>query len=115
MHTHGSSFVCRQLQGPVLIYRFVCHPSIVYVRPTIVYVTSVLIPAKPVQVAELRGVCCRMWRPLVAKWKEKFNVLIRREKTGFPALLYNCAEFRRMSWKKQNKKKKLEQCLSLGK
>lgn len=33
--------------GPALIYRFVCHPSIAYVSPTIVYVTSVLIPAKP--------------------------------------------------------------------
>lgn len=32
--------------GSVLIYRFVCHPSIAYVCPTIVYVTSVLIPAK---------------------------------------------------------------------
>lgn len=33
--------------GSVLIYRFVCHPSIAYVSPTIVYVSSVLIPAKP--------------------------------------------------------------------
>lgn len=33
--------------GSALIYRFVCHPSIAYVSPTIVYVTSVLIPAKP--------------------------------------------------------------------
>lgn len=33
--------------GSVLIYRFVCHPTIAYVSPIIVYVTSVLIPAKP--------------------------------------------------------------------
>lgn len=33
--------------GSVLIYRSVCHPGIAYVSPTIVYVTSVLIPAKP--------------------------------------------------------------------
>lgn len=32
--------------GSVLIYRFVCHPTIAYVSPSIVYVTSVLIPAK---------------------------------------------------------------------
>lgn len=32
--------------GSVLIYRFVCHPSMAYVTPTIVYVTSFLIPVK---------------------------------------------------------------------
>lgn len=36
--------------GTVLIYRFVCHPSMVYVTPTIVYVTSFLIPVKPEEV-----------------------------------------------------------------
>ena len=33
--------------GSALICRFVCHPSIFYVSPTIVYVTSVLIHGKP--------------------------------------------------------------------
>lgn len=45
--------------GSVLIYRFVCHPGIAHVSPTIVYVTSVLIPAKPEDDGEVLE---QLWR-----------------------------------------------------
>lgn len=68
-----SGFKCRlKTAAPsVFIYRFVCHPSIAYVCPTIVNVTGVLIPTKAeVDDGERSGaaldeVCYRIWRSLV--------------------------------------------------
>lgn len=79
----------RRLQRSVLIYRFVCHPSIAYVCPTIADVTSVLIiPAKPEEEEEEDGseVCCRMWRSLVVAWVERSHVPIRKKSSCFLAL-----------------------------